>query len=52
MMTKKSHNADGRCIEAREILERIKEIQPGYLYQLYGGLICKEECNLPKALVL
>ena len=44
--------ADGRCSEAREILERLKIIHPGYLYQLYGGLICKEECDLTQALVL
>jgi tetratricopeptide (TPR) repeat protein len=44
--------ADGRCTEAREILERLNKIHPGYLYQLYGGLICKEECNLSQALVL
>lgn len=44
--------ADGRCTEAKEILERLNEIHPGYLYQLYGGLICKEECNLSQAFVL
>lgn len=43
---------DGRCTEAKEILERLNKIHPGYLYQLYGGLICKEECNLSQALVL
>jgi len=44
--------ADGRCAEAKEILERLNEFHPGYLYQLYGGLICKEECNLSQALIL
>lgn len=44
--------ADGRCTEAKEILEKLNKIHPGYLYQLYGGLICKEECNLSQALVL
>lgn len=44
--------ADGRCAEAKEILEKLNEFHPGYLYQLYGGLICREECNLAQALVL
>lgn len=44
--------ADGRCTEAKEILESLNKIHPGYLYQLYGGLISKEESNLPQALVL
>lgn len=44
--------ADGRCTEAKEILEKLNKIHPGYLYQLYGGLICKEEGNLSKALTL
>lgn len=44
--------ADGRCAEAREVLEQLNEIHPGYLYQLYGGLICKEEGNLPQAFLL
>lgn len=44
--------ADGRCTEAREILEKLNKIHPGYLYQLYGGLICKEEGNLSEALSL
>ena len=30
----------------------MNKIHPGYLYQLYGGLICKEEGNLPQALAL
>jgi len=44
--------ADGRCGEAREVLERLNRVYPGYLYQLYGGLICKEEGKLPEALAL
>lgn len=44
--------ADGRCAEARKTLESMNKIHPGYLYQLYGGLICKEECNLSQALEL
>lgn len=44
--------ADGRCAEAKETLEGLNKIHPGYLYQLYGGLICKEEGNLSQALVL
>ncbi|MEK4061552.1 MULTISPECIES: helix-turn-helix domain-containing protein [unclassified Paenibacillus] len=44
--------ADGRCAEAKETLEGLNKIHPGYLYQLYGGLICKEESNLSQALVL
>lgn len=44
--------ADGRCVEAKEVLERMNKIHPGYLYQLYGGLICKEEGNLSQALEL
>lgn len=44
--------ADGRCTEAKEVLEKLNEIHPSYLYQLYGGLIYKEECNLPQALAL
>jgi len=44
--------ADGRCAEAREVLEKLNKIHPGYLYELYGGLICKEEGNLPQALAL
>jgi transcriptional regulator with XRE-family HTH domain len=44
--------ADGRCAEAKEILEKMNKIHPGYLYQLYAGLICKEEGNLSEALVL
>ncbi len=44
--------ADGRCTEAKEILERLNKTHPDYLYQLYAGLICKEEGNLSQALVL
>lgn len=44
--------ADGRCAEARGILEKLNETHPGYLYQLYGGLIYKEEGNLSQAFVL
>ncbi|OMF88446.1 helix-turn-helix domain-containing protein [Paenibacillus sp. FSL R7-0273] len=44
--------ADGRCAEARGMLESLNAIRPGYLYQLYGGLICKEEGNLTQALNL
>lgn len=44
--------ADGRCTEAKEVLEKLNKIHPSYLYLLYGGLICKEECNLPRALAL
>lgn len=44
--------ADGRCTEAREVLEKLNKVHPSYLYQLYGGLIYKEECNLSQALVL
>ena len=44
--------ADGRCAEARETLEGLNQICPGYLYPLYGGLICKEEGNLAQALAL
>ncbi|MGN7764472.1 helix-turn-helix domain-containing protein [Paenibacillus sp. 22594] len=44
--------ADGRCAEAKEILERLNKIHPGYLYLLYGGLICKEEGALAQALTL
>jgi len=33
-------------------LESLNKIHPRYLYQLYGGLISKEESNLPQALVL
>lgn len=43
---------DGRCAEAREVLESMNKIHPSYLYLLYAGLIYKEECNLPKALEL
>lgn len=44
--------ADGRCAEAREVLESLNQIRPGYLYPLYGGLICKEEGDLSQALAL
>ncbi|MEK4346084.1 helix-turn-helix domain-containing protein [Paenibacillus sp. FSL P4-0184] len=44
--------ADGRCIEAKEILEQLNQIHPGHLYQKYGGLICKEEGDLSQALAL
>ncbi|MNO17210.1 helix-turn-helix protein [compost metagenome] len=44
--------ADGRCTEAKEILEGLNQLHPGYLYLLYGGLICKEEGNLSQALAL
>lgn len=44
--------ADGRCVEAKEVLENLNKIRPGYLYHLYGGLINKEEGNLSKALAL
>jgi transcriptional regulator with XRE-family HTH domain len=44
--------ADGRCTEAKEVLESLNKIHPGYLYYLYGGLINKEEGDLSKALVL
>lgn len=43
---------DGRCHEAREVLEAMNKIHPSFLYQLYDGMICKEECNLPQALKL
>ena len=44
--------ADGRCAEAKETLERLNKLRPGYLYPLYGGLICKEEGNLDQAITL
>jgi transcriptional regulator with XRE-family HTH domain len=44
--------ADGRCAEAKDTLEQLNNIHPGYLYLLYGGLICKEEGNLEQALTL
>jgi transcriptional regulator with XRE-family HTH domain len=44
--------ADGRCAEAKEVLEQLNDIHPGYLYPLYGGLISKEEGNLPQALFI
>lgn len=44
--------ADGRCAEAKETLEQLNSIHPGYLYPLYGGLICKEEGKLSQALAL
>ncbi|CQR54862.1 helix-turn-helix domain-containing protein [Paenibacillus riograndensis] len=44
--------ADGRCIEAKAVLEQLNQIHPGHLYQKYGGLICKEEGDLTQALAL
>ncbi|WP_187355396.1 helix-turn-helix domain-containing protein [Paenibacillus tengchongensis] len=44
--------ADGRSTEAKAILEQLNRIHPGYLYPLYGGLICKEEGELAQALLL
>ncbi|WNS41933.1 helix-turn-helix domain-containing protein [Paenibacillus sp. MMS20-IR301] len=44
--------ADGRCAEARAVLEQLNQLHPGHLYQKYGGMICKEEGNLPEALAL
>lgn len=44
--------ADGRCAEAKETLEQLNNIHPGYLYPLYRGLICKEEGDLAQALTL
>ena len=43
---------DGRCTEAKVILEKLNKIHPSYLHQLYGGLICKEEGDLSHALDL
>lgn len=43
---------DGRCQEAREVLEAMNKIHSSFLYQLYGGMIYKEECNLPQSLKL
>jgi transcriptional regulator with XRE-family HTH domain len=43
---------DGRCPEAREVLEQLNSHYPGYLYQLYGGLIAKAEGDIPKAVAL
>lgn len=44
--------ADGRCTEAKETLQHLNDMHPSYLYLVYGGLICKEEGNLPQALIL
>ncbi|MFD1176431.1 helix-turn-helix domain-containing protein [Paenibacillus puldeungensis] len=44
--------ADGRCAEARVVLERLNQVYSGYYIQLYEGLICKEEGNLSQALDL
>lgn len=44
--------ADGRCTEAKEILEKLNQIHASYLYPLYDGLICKEEGNHAQALLL
>lgn len=44
--------ADGRCVEAKEVLEQLNQLHPGHLYQKYGGLIAKEEGNQAQALEL
>ena len=42
--------ADGRCAEARQYLARLHRLRPGYNDELYLGIICKKEGNLPEAL--
>ena len=43
---------DDRYAEAKETLQHLNDVHPNYLYLVYGGLICKEEGNLPQALIL
>ena len=42
--------ADGRTAEARKYVEDMLHIRDSFHYELYMGMICKEECNLPAAL--
>lgn len=42
--------ADCRTEEAREYVERMKQTEYSYHYEMYMGYICKAECNLPEAL--
>ena len=42
--------ADGRTVEARKYVEDMKRVDYSYHYEMYMGMICKEECNLPAAL--
>lgn len=41
---------DGRTAEARDALEAMGRVERTYHYDLYDGLIAKEEGNLPRAL--
>ena len=41
---------DGRTAEARDALEAMGRLERTYHYDLYDGLIAKEEGNLPRAL--
>lgn len=42
--------ADGRTVEAREYVERMKAVEYTHHYEMYMGNICKAECDLPAAL--
>ena len=42
--------ADGRTVEAREYAEAMKVVDYSYHYEMYMGMICKAECDLPAAL--
>lgn len=42
--------ADGRTPEAREYVEQMKAVADSYHYEMYMGMICRAECDLPGAL--
>ena len=42
--------ADGRTEEARSWVERMKAVEYSYHYEMYMGMICRAECNLPEAM--
>ena len=42
--------ADGRTAEARKYVEDVRRCRDSFHYELYMGMICKEECDLPAAL--
>jgi len=41
---------DCRTAEARELVERMRELEHSYHYEMYMGWICRAECDLPGAM--
>ncbi len=42
--------ADHRIVEAREYVEKMRQVEYSFHYEMYMGYICQAECDLPTAL--